>query len=389
MNKEFKSFIVENILNVEQTKSITAKSNLIEGNIPYVTRTVVDNGYMGTCGNLDKINKGNCITIGAETGVAFYQPIDFVAGNKVYRLSADGLNEKHYLFLASTLNRLTKNYSYSNARIPEKIKKEQILLPVKTDKNNNPIIDDTHFYHNEGFIPDFEYMEKYISELEKERISELEKYLTVTGLNDYELTEEDKYILSLQNQHLTKNKIDTSNWKEFSLENNSLFLIKRGKRLKSIDRQKGSVPYYSASSKNNGLTDMISNPLFTEKNSIIFSTFGDAYYVEEEFTASDEISIFQHEKLNKYNALFICSVLMTLKTLFQFGNKAFYENFKDKKIKLPAVYNSKSQKYEPDWEYMEKYIKAIEKLAIKDVVLFKDKVIKETKNIVLEEDNDN
>ena len=216
MDKEFREFIVENILNVEQTKSVIAKANLVEGNIPYVTRTVSDNGYMGTCGNTDKINKGNCITIGAETGVAFYQPVDFVAGNKVYRLSADGLNEKHYLFLAGALNRLTKNYSYSNARIPEKIKKEIILLPIVTDENGNPIIDDTHFYHEEGFVPDFDYMQERIEELEQERIEELEQerieeleqYLVATGLNDYELTDEDIKTLSLSLvSGITKNEI--------------------------------------------------------------------------------------------------------------------------------------------------------------------------------------
>ena len=208
MDKEFRGFIVENILNVEQTKSVVAKVNLVDGNIPYVTRTVSDNGYMGTCGNTDKVNKGNCVTIGAETGVAFYQPVDFVAGNKVYRLSANGLNEKHYLFLAGALNRLTKNYSYSNARIPEKIKKEVILLPIKVDENGNPIIDDTHFYHEEGFVPDFEYMQERIEELEQERIEELEHYLVATGLNDYELTDEDIETLSLSLvSGITKNEI--------------------------------------------------------------------------------------------------------------------------------------------------------------------------------------
>ena len=208
MDKEFRGFIVEKVLNVEQTKSVIAKANLVEGNIPYVTRTVSDNGYMGTCGNIDKINTGNCITIGAETGVAFYQPVDFVAGNKVYRLSADELNEKHYLFLAGALNKLTKNYSYSNARIPEKIKKEIILLPIKVDENGNPIIDDTHFYHDEGFVPDFDYMQERIEELEQERIEELEQYLVATGLNDYELTDEDIETLSLSLvSGITKNEI--------------------------------------------------------------------------------------------------------------------------------------------------------------------------------------
>ena len=164
----FKEFAVKDVLNVEQTKSVVAKADLTEGDIPYVTRTVSDNGYMGTCGNKDKVNKGNCITIGAETGVAFYQPNDFVAGNKVYRLSREGLNIKEYLFLASILNMQTKNYSYSNARIPEKIKVERILLPVI--KSSDP----GHEYTAEDI--DFDYIERYIRATEKSVIADVVRY---------------------------------------------------------------------------------------------------------------------------------------------------------------------------------------------------------------------
>ena len=164
----FKEFAVKDVLNVEQTKSVVSKADLTEGDVPYVTRTISDNGYMGTCGNKDKVNKGNCITIGAETGVAFYQPNDFVAGNKVYRLSREGLNVKEYLFLASILNVQTKNYSYSNARIPEKIKAERILLPVikSTDPDHKYTVDDI----------DFDYMERYIRVIERLAIADVAMY---------------------------------------------------------------------------------------------------------------------------------------------------------------------------------------------------------------------
>lgn len=185
----FQDFVVGQILNVEQTKSVVSKENLVPGNIPYVTRTAFANGYSGTCGNTDKLNRGNCITIGAETGVAFYQPNDFVAGNKVYRISRDGLGEEEYLYLVACLNKKACDYSYSNARIPEKIKVELISLPVTSDGT-----------------PDWDYMRERIEEMERERIEELDAYLKVTGLNDYVLTEEDKKVLSLslQNPHLTK-----------------------------------------------------------------------------------------------------------------------------------------------------------------------------------------
>lgn len=44
---------------------------------------------------------------------------------------------------------------------------------------------------------DWEYMQERITELEQERITELEQYLIATGLNDYELTNEDKQVLEM------------------------------------------------------------------------------------------------------------------------------------------------------------------------------------------------
>ena len=85
----------------------------------------------------------------------------------------------------------TKNYSYSNARIPEKIKAEKILLPVIENPNSD------HEYTVDDI--DWQYM--------RDRITELDAYLQGTGLNDYELTEEDKKILSLQKEHLTKKEL--------------------------------------------------------------------------------------------------------------------------------------------------------------------------------------
>ena len=43
---------------------------------------------------------------------------------------------------------------------------------------------------------DWDYMQERITELEQERITELEQYLIATGLNDYELTNEDKAVLA-------------------------------------------------------------------------------------------------------------------------------------------------------------------------------------------------
>ena len=141
-------------------------------------------------------------------------------------------------------------------------------------------------------------------------------------------------------------------WKKFKIVD--VFNIYRGKRLKEEDREPGNVKYYSASQNNNGLTDMISNPLFIEKDALIYTTFGDCFYIEGEFTASDEISIMKNENMNKYSALFISTVFKQNKFKYQFGRKAFFNKYKDEYILLPT--NSDD---EINWNYMENYIKSL------------------------------
>lgn len=143
-------------------------------------------------------------------------------------------------------------------------------------------------------------------------------------------------------------------WKEFKIGDKNLFKIIRGKRLIEEDREPGNIRYFSASQDNNGMTDSISNPLFTEKDSLIYTTFGDCYYVDGEFTASDEISILKNKNLNKQTGLFIATIISANKYKYAYGRKAFKNKFKDEIIKLPV------KNGEIDWEYMIEYIENLE-----------------------------
>lgn len=71
----------------------------------------------------------------------------------------------------------------------EYLKNCDTSLPVieSSDPNHEYTVDDINW----------QYMHDYIKELECEYITELDAYLKATGLNDYELTDEDKKILSL------------------------------------------------------------------------------------------------------------------------------------------------------------------------------------------------
>lgn len=186
-------------------------------------------------------------------------------------------------------------------------------------------------------------------------------------INDFSTTVK-KYCIYLLQNGLKENitslpanndtfELNLKNWKEFNFV--KIFEYrKRGKRLKAEDREIGNLFYFSASEDNNGLTDKISNPLFVEENALIYTTFGDSFFVECKFTTSDEITILKDKKLNKYNGLFIATVIGKDKYRYRFGRKAFYNKIQNVRIKLPAIKNKNNQ-YIPDWEYMEKYVKSL------------------------------
>lgn len=153
----------------------------------------------------------------------------------------------------------------------------------------------------------------------------------------------------------SKIKLEKVSWKEFNYEEIFGENISRGMRLIESDRLSGEIPYHSATEFNNGLTDSISNPLFLEKDALIYTTFGKCFYVEGEFTASDEISIFKHKNLNIYSGLFFATVITSLnKYKYTFGRKAFSNKFTKDVIYLPV----KSKK-EIDWDFMENFIKSL------------------------------
>ena len=147
----WKEFVVGDIFDCQTTQAMISPK---DGNYNYVSRSAFNNGVSRYVDLQDRngenfeLNKGNCITIGAEGRIAFYQKDDFIAGVKVYAIRHTKLNEKIALFLCSLLNVNATKYKYTEARILDKIKQETIPLP--TTPNNQP---------------DWKFMEDYIKSL--------------------------------------------------------------------------------------------------------------------------------------------------------------------------------------------------------------------------------
>lgn len=155
-------------------------------------------------------------------------------------------------WLIVAINKALSNFGgYSSYPTLSTLKKLTILLPI----NNEQI--------------DFDFMESFIAELEAERIAELSAYLTVSGLDNYELSDEELKALRDYN---------SLEWKEFNLE--KLFgKSTRGKRLRSLDRISGDLPFVTAGETNTGISAYISNEVEIFKaNTVTIDMFGSAKY---------------------------------------------------------------------------------------------------------------
>ena len=293
---------------------------------------------------------------GANTGATFFQSKEFTVLQDAYAIEwidkNNKLNENQFLFFVSAINKaIYGSYEWTNKAGWEKIKNNVIKLPVKYGKI------------------DFEFMDSFVAELEALRVAELEAYLSITGLKDYNLTNDEKTAIS---------KFKDVAWKSFNLEN--LYgKATRGKRLKSDDRIMGELPFVTAGEENEGVSDFIGNnvTIFNE-NTTTIDMFGSAKYRNYKYGGDDHIAVVHTENIDKYAAIFISTAIHKSSHNGQFSyDKNFYAKDADcLNIMLP-VKNDK-----PDYDYMSKLISAIHKIVIEDFVKFTDERIENTKNVI-------
>ena len=403
---EYRYFEVGRLFRLVNPKGKITSKQLLDGNdINYIAAKKTNNGVAKRCSqeNIpdDQIMEGNCIVFiqqgDGSAGYTTYQPEDFYATSCVCCGYIDGiLNEEVGLYLVSMLDMNRKYYSHSYGWNAERLTKTKISLPTLTNPDNTPVIDPEYKYHPEGYIPDWEYMQDYIKELEQYYIKELEQYLIVTGLNDYELTDENtgKY----QMKEILENAREV---KEFNVSNNNqtgLFYCFRGTRLTKQNRKPGNIPLLTAGNGiGEGVAEFINeNKLMKKyKEDITIDMFGMAFYHDYEHYGDDNIHFLVNDDISSLSKLYITALIRKkLSGIHSYGYQFRMKNLDDLKLFLPIQLSNDNtpmidperkyhpEGYIPDWEYMEKYIKAIEKLVIKDVVKYKDELIEKMKGMV-------
>ena len=250
-------------------------------------------------------------------------------------------------------------YNWGNKSGWNKIKEEKIKLPTKDGR-----ID---FNFMKSLISELE--EERISELEEERISELSAYLKVSRLESYELSDEEKQALE---------RLPNIKWKEYNLE--KLFgKATRGRRLKSQNRIKGVLPFVTAGEANTGISDFIGNDVKVfDKNTITIDMFGSAKYRNYNYGCDDHIAVVHTENLKMEESIFITSAIhkTSYNGQFNYGRNFYAKDADTLNILLPI--NEKGI----DYDFMNSLISAVQKLVIKEVVIYADEKIKTTKKVV-------
>ena len=152
--------------------------------------------------------------------------------------------------------------------------------------------------------------------------------------------------------------LNVQKWNSYNLS--ELFDIEKGKRLTKADMIPGNTNFLSAISENNGIREKIETDYCWKPNCITVNyngSVGEAFYQDKPFWASDDVNVLYAKewwKMNKYNALFIATVIKANKYRFSYGRKWTLEKMKDSVIKLQSKIDGT-----PDFEAMEKYIRAL------------------------------
>ena len=344
-------FKVGELFDCQTTKTMNpSKNGLSEGEIPYVTRSAFNNGISGSYSDPtgEFTTERNCITIGAEGAIAFYQDTDFIAGVKVYALRHERLNHLSALFVCSILNENARSYSYTNARVLDKIKEETIPLPLKQGTN---LAD----YSQEDI--DWDYMESFMSRVQdaaKERLANLP-----------------------EPGQKSKTPVDVNKWGEFDVI--ALFDIINTKSIRQSDVQaqllsnNGSTPYITASDKNNAILAYIECPQeWIDEGNCIFigGKTTTITYQQKDFCSNDSHNLalyLKHKQARtKHIQLYLVSIFKKTFAKYHWGDALSKTKIKTESIKLPLKSSADPSNYtqdDIDWDYMESFMSQFQNLA--------------------------
>lgn len=327
--KEWAEYFLKDIFQEIQRGRRLKKDDHRQGNKPYVSSTSLSNGVDDFIGNEGSVRIfEHCLTVAnsGSVGSTFFHPYKFIASDHVTSLKNINYNKYIYRFIAGIIERLGVKYSFNREINDARIKKEKILLPV-----------------NAKGKPDYKFMEDYMRQQEREK---LDKY------REYAL----KRLAKLKNCLKVK-PLDEKKWGEFFIQD--VATIESGRDIYAKERICGDTPYVSATSNNNGIGYFVGNNNKTKEAGCLSvnrnGSVGYSFYHPYETLFSNDCRKLRLKYSSKHVGIFVSQQITRQRDKYGYGYKMGTARLKKQKIMLPI--NKDSQ---PDYEYMENYMKCIE-----------------------------
>ena len=198
----------------------------------YVGAKRDDNGVMRRCRRDESIiSRGNCVVFicngEGSVGYAIYVDRDFIGTTDIVCGYAKTLNETIGNFLATVYSLERPKYSFGR-KWKNHLNDTIVRLPVRQNADGTFCIDEAHIYSDEGYVPDWHFMEKYIKSLHHKT-------------------------LKTRNNRDSAQSLNIENWKEFKVGNILEILNGKGITKEEIDDNPGNLTVVQSGEENNGV----------------------------------------------------------------------------------------------------------------------------------------
>lgn len=330
---EWKEFRVGDLFDIHPTKAYkcTNAELLDGGGTNVVVNSAYDNGIGGTS-TFSPTENGNMITFSdtVDANTIFYQESPFVGYPHVQGLYPVGKYQNawtrgslQYFVTVFRERALAVGFDYGNKFRRDIAANLFVKLPSTTNG-----------------APDWAYMESYMANLETKVADSL---TLLQAVKDAE-----------------KKKVDTREWGEFRV--GELFdaaLSKDDIQPKVI--VEGNTPLVSSGKENNGIIAFIDNKnaRLWEANTLTVDMFGKVFYQEQPYYAVSHgrVNILMPRMpMTKHSMQFIGCAIERVTT----DKYAFSEMCTGTKLLKDVIMLPKGKTGQPDWAYMEEYMRKVE-----------------------------
>ena len=339
-------------------------SNNSNGNdYEFIGRTSINNGIQGYVKHLGfEPNNGNTFSvIQVGENIAQFRKHKWYGSQNLFLLTPkfDWIIS-HYKYIIACINSGLKIFdkNYSSYPTMNTLNNLVIFLPIRNEQ------------------PDISYMHHFISELQAERLQELQGYLKVTGLSNYTLTDEELHLID---------RFDSIEWMSFDITN--VFNVNNTHSILSswITPNSGGIPYVTAGESNNSISTYIDYDIsqIEKGNSIMIGgktlviTYQESDYFSND---SHNLALYAKDeqgKLKDNQFFMISSLYKSLKPRYSWG-----DSISKKKIQLDT-FDLPVKNGLIDYEFMSKWIQIIKKLVIADVVKYADRELSAYQSVIV------